>query len=77
MKLSELTPQSKAKALGTIAHAVQQTIGDDNLFLMLIVDDTGHMADVKNINRSAIPRLLREYADQVERKNAGERINGN
>ncbi len=69
MKLSELTPQSKAKVLGTIAHAIQDTIGDENLFFMLIVDDTGHFSDVKNINRGAIPRLLREYADQVEKKN--------
>lgn len=69
MKLSDLTPQSKTKILGAIAHAVQNTLGDDNLFFMLIVDDTGHMADIKNINRAAIPRLLREYADQVEKKN--------
>lgn len=68
MKLSELSKENKAKILGSIAMAIKSVMGDDNLFCMLVVDDTGHMAHTTNINRQAIPRLLREYADLMERK---------
>jgi len=68
MKLSQLSHENKAKVLSSTAMAIQSVMGNENLFFMLIVDDTGHMAHTGNINRQAIPRLLREYADQMEKK---------
>lgn len=70
MKLSELSRENKAKIMSSIAMAIKSLMGDENLFFMLVVDDTGHMAHTCNINRDAIPRLLREYADQMEKKGA-------
>lgn len=72
MKLSQMSKEEKAKLLGAITMAVGQLLDPhdtgETLYFLLVVDDQGHMADCKNINRSAIPRLLREYADRVERK---------
>jgi malonyl CoA-acyl carrier protein transacylase len=68
MKVSQMSKKQKAQLFGAIGHAVDELLGSgENLFFLLIVDDQGGMVDCKNINRSAIPRLLREYADRVEK----------
>lgn len=72
MKLSKMTQQEKAKVLGSITHALADILDPGNtgetLFFTLIVQDDGCLANTTNISNSAIPRLLREYADAMENK---------
>lgn len=71
MKISDMTRQQKTEFLGTVMRAVQDAIGHENLFVLLVVDDKGGVTDLKNIQRSELPRLLRTYADVLERKTNG------
>lgn len=66
-----MSPVEKAKVLGALGESMRRVLGDDNLFFTLIVDGSGHVSNCSNISRPAIPQLLREYADQMERKHGG------